>query len=89
MLLVLLFEFNLSFTFLLIQHFIQLQLVTSSKCPDDDLTQSIDVSINRPIGTINSNYTNITIGFLSSFARYGLGNKISGAIPLAVEEINR
>ena len=31
---------------------------------------------------------NITIGFLSSF-KYGIGKVIAGAIPLAVEDVNR
>lgn len=36
----------------------------------------------------NQSKPNITIGFLSSF-RYGMGKLIAGAIPLAVEEVNR
>ena len=31
---------------------------------------------------------NITIGFLSSF-KYGIGKVIAGAIPLAVEDVNK
>lgn len=49
----------------------------SHDCKDDTL-----------ISTHNKSPNNITIGFLSAFIRYGLGNKISGAIPLAVQDIN-
>uniref|UniRef100_T1KKV6 Guanylate cyclase n=1 Tax=Tetranychus urticae TaxID=32264 RepID=T1KKV6_TETUR len=55
----------------------------------ESIVPSRCIDVDRLENKINPNYLNITVGFLSSFKGYGLGKEISGAIPLAIDQINR